>query len=86
VRLRAPPLTPPPFFHPSRAAQSAFIIIACDGVWDVLEDQEAVDMVRAFLSSKGGDLAAGAAAAQILVDASLAKGSSDNVTACVVLL
>ena len=65
---------------------SMFIIIACDGVWDVLEDQEAVDMVRSFLVSRGGDLEAGVPAAQILVDAALAKGSSDNVTAAVVLL
>ena len=70
-----------------RAAQSEFIIIACDGIWDVLEDQEAVDMVRGYLRanpqlppSVGKDLA------HILIEASLAKGSSDNVTACVVLL
>ena len=65
--------------------QSQFIIIACDGVWDVLEDQEAVDMVRSFLAGAGG-LADGVPAARILVDAALAKGSSDNVTAMVVLL
>ncbi len=65
--------------------KSQFIIIACDGVWDVLEDQEAVDMVRSFLAG-AGDLASGVPAARILVDAALAKGSSDNVTAFVVLL
>jgi serine/threonine protein phosphatase PrpC len=67
--------------------QSEFIIIACDGIWDVLEDQEAVDMVRAYLGAHpvlpptaGKDLA------HVLIEASLSKGSSDNVTACVVLL
>ena len=54
-------------------------------MWDVLEDQEAVDMVRAFLAG-AGDLAGGVPAARILVEAALAKGSSDNVTAFVVLL
>jgi serine/threonine protein phosphatase PrpC len=63
------------------------MIIACDGIWDVLEDQEAVDMVREYLrrhpvlpASAGKDLA------HVLIEASLAKGTSDNVTACVVLL
>jgi len=74
-----PPTPPHPF------VKSQFIIIACDGVWDVLEDQEAVDMVRSFLAG-AGDLASGVPAARILVDAALAKGSSDNVTAFVVLL
>lgn len=32
-----------------RCVQSQFIIIACDGIWDVMEDQDAVDAVRAHL-------------------------------------
>ncbi len=63
------------------------MIIACDGIWDVLEDQEAVDMVRDYLRrhptlppTVGKDLA------HVLIEASLAKGSSDNVTASVILL
>jgi serine/threonine protein phosphatase PrpC len=85
-------ITPP---HRPRA-QSEFIIIACDGVWDVMEDQEAVDLVRMHL--RGGDGAGGAglsraeeeirikSSAQLLVDASLTRGSSDNVTAMVLFL
>jgi len=86
ARLTPPP-HPPTHFPPAvgNLLQSQFIIIACDGVWDVLEDQEAVDMVRSFLAGAGG-LADGVPAARILVDAALAKGSSDNVTAMVVLL
>ena len=80
---------------PSRL-QSEFIIIACDGVWDVMEDQEAVDLVRVHLRGDGGGGGGGATrteedvriktAAQLLVDASLARGSSDNVTAMVLFL
>ena len=72
---------------------SHFIIIACDGVWDVLEDQEAVDLVVKHLGGVGAGAAGGGfdtakakTAAQVLVDTSLAKGSTDNVTALVVFL
>ena len=66
--------------------QSQFIIIACDGIWDVLEDQEAVDMVREHLTGNPPPLHKAKSAAKVLVDAALAKGSSDNVTALVVFL
>ncbi len=61
------------------------MILACDGVWDVLEDQEAVDLIREHVGA-GGNPAKIKTAAQVLVDASLAKGSSDNITALVVFL
>ena len=93
VPRAAAPATPSRCPSPS---QSEFIIIACDGVWDVMEDQEAVDLVRMHL--RGGDGAGGAglsraeeeirikSSAQLLVDASLTRGSSDNVTAMVLFL
>lgn len=63
-------------------APSEFVIIACDGLWDVMEDQEAVDMVRKFgrASCDNND------AAKILVDEAIRRGSMDNVTAIVVYI
>ncbi|KAG8815232.1 Protein phosphatase 2C 1 [Serendipita sp. 399] len=53
-----------------------FMIIACDGLWDVTEDQEAVDLVR--------DKQDAQQMAKFLLDHALAKFSSDNVTVMVV--
>ncbi|KAL5528078.1 MGPP2CL-1 [Sanghuangporus sanghuang] len=52
-----------------------FLIIACDGLWDVASDQEAVDMVRNIQDPK--------AASQKLVEHAL-QDSTDNITAIVV--
>ena len=61
---------------------SEFLIIACDGVWDVLEDQDAVDIVRQCAASDSKRKLAGKA----LVRAAITSGSTDNVTAMVVWL
>uniref|UniRef100_A0A7S0TR29 PPM-type phosphatase domain-containing protein n=1 Tax=Hemiselmis andersenii TaxID=464988 RepID=A0A7S0TR29_HEMAN len=63
-----------------------FVIVGCDGVWDVLQNQDAVDIARRHLSGmrkeSGGDVAAAAAAQQIASHA-LGLGSMDNVTVVV---
>ncbi|KAI2785251.1 PP2C-domain-containing protein [Daldinia loculata] len=53
-----------------------FIIIACDGLWDVCEDQDAVNLVR--------DERDPAAAAKKLVDHALARFSTDNLSCMIV--
>lgn len=58
--------------------QDEFLIIACDGVWDVCSDQAAVDLVR--------DIEEPLEAAQKLVRHALFLGSTDNVTCMVVRL
>ncbi|KAF7542956.1 hypothetical protein G7Z17_g11133 [Cylindrodendrum hubeiense] len=55
-----------------------FIIIACDGLWDVCTDQEAVDLVR--------NLEDPITAAKILVDHALNRFSTDNLSCMIVRL
>ncbi|KAK4230859.1 phosphatase 2C-like domain-containing protein [Podospora fimiseda] len=53
-----------------------FIIIACDGLWDVCSDQEAVDLVRNIEDPN--------AAAKLLVDHALARFSTDNLSCMII--
>ena len=55
-----------------------FLIIACDGIWNVMENQEVIDFIRKALS-KGSSLADAAAA---LCDACLSDGSDGDGTGC----
>lgn len=57
--------------------EDLFFVIACDGVWDVLSDQQVTDLCL----DKWGD--PGAAASSV-VRTALASGSGDNLTAQVV--
>jgi len=53
-----------------------FLIIACDGLWDVVEDQAAIDLVRNITDSQE--------ASKKLLDHAMANFSTDNVTVLVV--
>lgn len=59
-----------------------FLILACDGLWDVIKPSEAVDAVRQYLA-EGGDRAS---VAKCLVDGAKEAGSSDNISVVVVFL
>jgi len=65
-----------------RDASDNFIILACDGVWDVITSSEAADYIYDCIDAK--DTAA--EAAEALGNRALAKGSTDNVSCIVVYL
>ncbi|KAG1703130.1 hypothetical protein DVH05_008042 [Phytophthora capsici] len=54
-----------------------FLILACDGIWDVLSDQDAVDIALPHFNDAK-------AAADAIVKAAYKKGSADNLSATVV--
>ncbi|EAW13187.1 type 2C protein phosphatase PTC1 [Aspergillus clavatus NRRL 1] len=56
--------------------QDEFIILACDGLWDVCSDQEAVDLIRNIQDAQE--------ASKILVDHALARFSTDNLSCMVI--
>mmetsp|Transcript_34333 Transcript_34333/g.80338 ORF Transcript_34333/g.80338 Transcript_34333/m.80338 type:complete len:413 (-) Transcript_34333:317-1555(-) len=66
-----------------------FLIIACDGLWDVMSDQDAVDLVKQSLAAaaKAGMLRgeAAEAAARTCVMEALQRGTTDNVTCSVIV-
>ncbi|KAF1849319.1 PP2C-domain-containing protein [Cucurbitaria berberidis CBS 394.84] len=59
-----------------QADQDEFLILACDGLWDVCSDQEAVDLVRQVQDPQE--------ASKKLVDYALARFSTDNLSCMVV--
>ncbi|KAF2015041.1 PP2C-domain-containing protein [Aaosphaeria arxii CBS 175.79] len=59
-----------------QADQDEFLILACDGLWDVCSDQEAVDLIRGVQDPQ--------VASKILVDHALARFSTDNLSCMVV--
>lgn len=59
------------------------LILACDGVWDVLTDQETTDLLMKRYTEKGGP---DEDAAKYIVRTAIKRGSADNITAVVVYL
>jgi protein phosphatase PTC1 len=59
-----------------QADQDEFLILACDGLWDVCTDQEAVDLVRNTKDAQE--------ASKLLVDHALSRFSTDNLSCMVV--
>ena len=64
------------------SASDRFLILACDGVWDVFSDQQACDSVSLALAQGGTP----EAAARKLAGDAFAAGSEDNISVLVALL
>ncbi|XBW38020.1 hypothetical protein QEN19_003605 [Hanseniaspora menglaensis] len=60
-------------------SKDEFMIVACDGLWDVMEDQEACDFIVKNNLSKKPQLAS-----EMLIEHALKLGSADNLTVMVV--
>ena len=61
----------------------AFIVVACDGVWDVMSSQTAVDFIAPRLSAGEDPSAVCRGLATLAIDT---HGSDDNVSVCIALL
>jgi len=61
----------------SPGTHSDFCVVACDGLWDVMSDEEVGD----FVLSNGGKSEAGIS--RKLIDEALNRGSTDNISAVV---
>ena len=60
-----------------------FIILACDGLWDVLTPREAVEKVNEYFEEKGMDETK---ASQKLLNLATRLGSTDNISIVIVRL
>ncbi|XP_045134818.1 proteoglycan 4-like isoform X4 [Portunus trituberculatus] len=60
-----------------------FLILACDGLWDTLSPDAAVNLVYAYLTRNDGETDG---VGRCLVEAARNSGSDDNITAVVVFL
>lgn len=77
------PLTVDPEIEKTRLTEDdEFLILACDGLWDVFSSQNAIDMARASLRQHNDP----AKAAKELASEALRRDSSDNVSVVCVCL
>ena len=66
-----------------RKETDRMLVLACDGVWDVVSDDQACTVVRESLQQHGGNSTVAAAA---LRDWAYINGSNDNISVIVVSL
>jgi len=70
----------PDVFEDLLSPHDQFVLLACDGLWDVFSNQEAVDFVRSALSLHKPE-----EVVRRLVGEALGRGSMDNISCLLVL-
>jgi len=60
-----------------------FLVLACDGIWDVNSNKDCVDIIHEIISEGETDLGL---VCEEVIDVSLRKGSKDNMTTLIVQL
>lgn len=73
----------PDIFTIKIAPEDQFLILACDGLWDVISDQQAVDFV---MGVRNIGITSPDEIAQKLVSYALELGSADNLTVILIML
>lgn len=71
----------PDIFRHKLKKSDKFMILACDGFWDVFDNQDAVNLVLDLQKDKKNTKVN---VAKILANAALEKGSTDNITIIIV--
>ena len=72
--------------------EDVFLLVACDGLWDVMDDQSAVNLVLdgakelSRLSVALDQKALAEVLARMLVEEAKARGTQDNVTCLLLML
>jgi len=75
-------LIPDPDIHIEQLSlNDQFLILACDGLWDVMRYHEAVNYVQTRLSN---GIPIQQICQDLVIDAELVHGSTDNITVCII--
>ncbi len=70
----------PDIYYYDLTKDDKFIVMACDGVWDVLDNTTVVNFVSQQLKNKKKDIA------HALASYAITKGSTDNVSVIVIII
>mmetsp|Transcript_11856 Transcript_11856/g.17785 ORF Transcript_11856/g.17785 Transcript_11856/m.17785 type:complete len:396 (+) Transcript_11856:46-1233(+) len=68
---------------PRDSKKDQFLVLACDGIWDVMENQDCAEVVQSFMDEGQNDLGQ---LCEDMLDTCLRRNSKDNMTICVVSL
>jgi len=60
-----------------------FLVLGCDGIWDVMENQDCAEVVQSFMDEGEGDMGK---LCEDMLTTCLERNSKDNMTICVVSL